>query len=692
MQTYIGNMQDLLLHHGLSDFKPGGAVYQVAKEQTIFTLGRLDAPHNKIVLQFLQNASLADALDLSNSDLGNDLLNNADLSGIGLIGTTLTSADLSSADLSDATMYGADLSGAHLSKATITGASLSDAALTGADLRGAYLSNATFVDADLTDAQLNGATLTAVRLTSAHLSHANLSRADLSGADLTSADLTGAILTRADLSGANLTGATLTKANLSGANLTGATLTKANLSGAKLTGINLSGAKLTGINLSGTKLTGINLTGADRSDLRNASSATPLNSDQAPSCPNEASPNMVKHPITLTYWYTESGSEACAMLEQINQFEWQHPNIKINAMQRPFFQTRAALTTAVRQDTAPDVWRSDVGWTTWFASKGYLLNIDSYITQSDLSDYKSAPLGVALTYDEYNGHLYGLPQVADFLALLYNKNELKKAGITHPPATMTELENDAITVVQRKKLDHAKYGFETSGTSYYALPFLYAYGGGMFDGHNNIVVNSSGSVKGLQFLVNMENTGAMPSNTDFNEDNALTNMRTDFMNGRTAMIFDGPFDISQILTGYSFNHNNRNLGIAAIPTGPGGQTGSPLGGQSYVISASTTHPYEAYQFISFMSSGASQVKIAEANDTLPTRQSAYQDRKISGDSFISAFLKIKETAVARPAIPQGRYLFDMFDPSIWAALVGVQSPNDALNTVADDWKQLGAGK
>ena len=52
----------------------------------------------------------------------------------------------------------------------------------------------------------------------------------------------------------------------------------------------------------------------------------------------------------------------------------------------------------------------------------------------------------------------------------------------------------------------ATYGFETSGTSYYALPFLYAFGGGMFDQHNNILVDNTGSVKGLQFLLNLENT------------------------------------------------------------------------------------------------------------------------------------------------------------------------------------------
>jgi arabinogalactan oligomer / maltooligosaccharide transport system substrate-binding protein len=321
-----------------------------------------------------------------------------------------------------------------------------------------------------------------------------------------------------------------------------------------------------------------------------------------------------------------------------------------------------------------------VGWVTLFASQRYLLNIDSYISQSDLSDYLPAPL----SYDKYNGHLYGLPQVTDFLALLYNKAELAKVGITSPPATMSAFEAAAIKIVQSKA---ATYGFETAGASYYVLPFLWAFGGGMIDQNNNILVNNAGSVAGLTFLLKLQNIDkVMPAKVDFS--NGYNNMVNDLKSGKTAMIFDGPWEVSNILTGSAFTGNSSNLGIAGIPTGPTGQTGSPVGGQSYVIYAGTAHPAEAYKFISFMSSTASQVAIAKANHTLPTRQSAYQDPGVSGDPVISAFYAIRNTAVARPAIPQGGHLFDMFDPNIQAALDGAKTPVEALNAVADAWKQL----
>jgi arabinogalactan oligomer / maltooligosaccharide transport system substrate-binding protein len=386
--------------------------------------------------------------------------------------------------------------------------------------------------------------------------------------------------------------------------------------------------------------------------------------------------------VTLTYWYTEATAETPVILQRIQQFQQQNPNIKINAVYQPIYQTQAAFVTAAQAGKAPDVLRSDVGWVSQFAWQRYLLNIDSYVSQSDISDYLSTPL----SYDKYNGHLYGLPQVTDFLALLYNKAELAKVGITSPPATMVDFEAAAMKIVQSK----ATYGFETTGTSYYVLPFLWAFGGGMIDQHNkhcNILVNSQESVKGLKFLLNLQNGDkVMPAKVDLI--NGYNNMVNDFKSGETAMIFDGPWEVSNILTGTAFTGNPRNLGIAAVPMGLTGQRGSPVGGQSYVISASTAHPKEAYKFISFMSSTASQVAIAKANYTLPTRNSAYQDLLVSSDWVIKAFYDINKTAVPRPAIPQGGYLFDAFDPNIGAALDGAKGPSDALNAVADAWKQL----
>ena len=633
LQAYIDNMRDLLLNPNLTkSTPPGDRVRQLARVQTLTALRSLDANRNRIVLHFLQDAHLVGAQDAIIN------LSNADLSGADLEGAPLSGIDMLGTDFSDAI-----LSGANLIRANLSGAILNGANLSGANLSEAFLNSAT-----LTSADMNGARLTNASLTSAFLGNANLDGAALTAASLNGADLIGAKLNDADLSGASLSGADLTNADVSGADFTDADLVD-----------NVSQQQLDAVYSCTKSALSIGLT-----------------------CHHHAA-------ITLTYWYTESPAEAPVIQELIYQFERIYPGIHIDAVNKNYFQTEAQFVNAAEQGKAPDVLRSDISWVAQFASQSYLLSIDPYISQENLSDYLSVPLNS----DYYRGHIYGLPQVTDFLALLYNKAELKKAGINSlPPATMAKFETDAKDAVQRKA---ARYGFETDGTGYNALPFLYAFGGGMFDQHNHILVKSDGSVNGLRFLLNLQNTDkVMPANVNFTL-GTVSPIVTDFMTGKTAMIFGGPYSVREILTGSSFKGNASNLGIAPIPTCPpgyrtchAGQTGSPLGGQSYVISTGARHPFEAYKFISFMSSTASQVAIAKANNTLPTRRSAYQDDEVSRNQFISEFLRITSTAIARPSIPQAGHLFDAFNPNIAAALEGVESPITALTAVADAWKQL----
>lgn len=636
LQTYIDNMQGLLLNQKLATLSPGDeARRQLAIVQTLTTLRRLDGPRNSIVLRFLRDAGLIETQDavinLNNTDLSGADLGGVDLSGINLTNTDLSGAVLSNANLSGAALYGANMKDVNLTDANLSEASLTSAILTGANMNGAHLANATLTAAVLGGADLNNATLTSAILSGADLGDAKLNGADLNGADLRGADLTGT-----DLSGTDLSDADVITTSLS------------------------------------------------QPELNTVQSCTNAILSAELKCNQNA-------PISLTYWYTESPAETPVIRSLIRQFEQQNPEIHINAVNTDYYQTETAFEKAAEEGVAPDVLRSDVSWIAQFASQGYLQNINSYFPQSELSDYLSAPLN----YDYYRGHLYGLPQVTDFLALLYNGAELKKAGIASPPSTMRNLENDAMRVVRNRA---ATYGFETDGTAYNVLPFLYAFGGGMFDKQGNILVDKSGSVAGLEFLLKLQNIDrVMPTRVNYSNGAPLTPAVADFRNGKTAMIFGGPYNIPEILAGAGFKGNSSNLGIAGIPACPAGiptcragQTGTPSGGQSYVISVGTRHPFEAYKFISFMSSTASQVEITKANHTLPTRKSAYMSAVSSGQ-FISQFLHIAGTVVTQRAIPQAGNLFDAFDPNVEAALNGVENPIAALSAVADAWKELLAG-
>jgi uncharacterized protein YjbI with pentapeptide repeats len=235
VQAYLDQMSSLLLNKKLLGSEQGDPVYTLAQARTATIITRLDASHNKRVIQFLMNSGLAwKTPDGDQSDQAfcqghppeessPHLLSGADLHGADLRGAFLTCADLSGTRLYDANLSGAVLNGADLSASALTDANLSGALLYDADLSGDYLHAADLNDAYLFQADLSEAVLSSYndywrrvkdwdketldRLNAKGIVHADpKDAADLSNAYLYGANLTGIYVYGVDMSDANLQG------------------------------------------------------------------------------------------------------------------------------------------------------------------------------------------------------------------------------------------------------------------------------------------------------------------------------------------------------------------------------------------------------------------------------------------------------------------------------------------------------
>ncbi len=138
LQTYIDNIQDLLLHDNLRGSKPSDEVAILARARTLTALQGLDTERKGRLLIFLHEAELI-GFDDKYGKTHDPIIN---LSGANLNSASLSFADLSNANLSDAGLNGADLSNANLSNAGLNFANLSYAHLKIADLSYADLSYA----------------------------------------------------------------------------------------------------------------------------------------------------------------------------------------------------------------------------------------------------------------------------------------------------------------------------------------------------------------------------------------------------------------------------------------------------------------------------------------------------------------------------------------------------------------------
>lgn len=388
--------------------------------------------------------------------------------------------------------------------------------------------------------------------------------------------------------------------------------------------------------------------------------------------------------VTLKYWYTEGSQEAPVITQLVKQFEDKNPNIKVDAQLVAFDGAHDKFATAAQNGTAPDVLRADVGWNTEFAANKFLYDITKYVSATDKSDYLKAPLD----YATYQGKLYGLPQVTDFLVLYYNKQMLTGASLTDAPKTWADFD-----AANKKLTTGGKYGWAWEGSSYFSQPFIFSFGGGLYDTSTTPptpTINNAGSVAGLNFL---KQELAYAPKVDFQ--NGYTNAVKAFQTGQAAMLINGPWEYTNILTGAAFS-NASNLGVAAVPmdSATGDVARSPAGGQNYVMYAGTKHADEAYKFMSFMSSEASQVAIANANKTLPTRQSAYNDSALASNTAVKSFAALLPTQKARPIIPQGGQIYAAvtgFDANLQKFLTNQEDAQTAANNIADGFKKLVAG-
>ncbi|GAA2534648.1 sugar ABC transporter substrate-binding protein [Winogradskya humida] len=380
---------------------------------------------------------------------------------------------------------------------------------------------------------------------------------------------------------------------------------------------------------------------------------------------------------TVTWWDTsDATTEAPTFKALVADFQAQHPKIKVNYVNVPFSDAQQKFKTAAQGGNgAPDVLRSDVGWTPGFAESGYLLPLDGTPAVDKPDDILAGPAGGT----KYNGKTYGAPQVTDTLGLLYNKELFAKAGITEPPATWAEVKTAAQALRSKAGAD----GIYLNPDSYFLLPFLYGEGATLADAATKkITVSSAEAVRAVDIAKDLVASGAAakPAFTD-----GYANMQAAFKDGKVAMIINGPWAAGDTYSGKAFTSKDT-LGVAAVPAGSTGKAGAPVGGHNLVIYAGTEAPAAAQLFVQFMTSGETQATVAEKNGTLPARTSAYT-AAVTANPVIAQFQKVMDTARPRLAIPQASDLFTPLSQSYVKILQG-QDTQAGLNAAADEFTKV----
>ena len=379
----------------------------------------------------------------------------------------------------------------------------------------------------------------------------------------------------------------------------------------------------------------------------------------------------------LTWWDTsDPTNEAPAFKELIKKFNEEYPNVKINYESVPFAEAQNKFKTAAASGSgAPDILRAEVAWVPEFASLGYLYALDGTPLLEEQDDFLPTPM----SSNVFDGKTYGVPQVTDTLALMYNKKLFEEAGIDAAPTTWDEV-SDAAAKLKKVGAD----GIYINSGGYFTLPFIYGEGGDLVDTEaQEIVVNSPEAVAGIQEAQDLVKSGAAVKPV---ANDPYGTMMTLFKEGKVGMIINGPWEVANIDGDPNFGGFD-NLGVAPVPAGSA-QSGAPVGGHNYVIyeGMDEAKAEAAIAFVNFMSSAESQAFVAEELGLLPTRQSAYDLPEVQDNAKVAAFQPALESALPRPWIPEGGQFFAPLDEMATKVLIQGADVQKSLDDVADKYK------
>ncbi|WP_406305442.1 extracellular solute-binding protein [Streptomyces sp. NBC_00885] len=386
-------------------------------------------------------------------------------------------------------------------------------------------------------------------------------------------------------------------------------------------------------------------------------------------------------PVTLTWWDTSNATnEAPTYKAMIAEFEKANKDIKVNYVNVPFDQAQNKFQTAAGSKGAPDIIRAEVGWTASWAKSQFLAPLDGTDAIKQTEDITPSLLKQA----QYEGKTYGAPFVTDSLGLMWNKEILKKAGFDKAPTTWEEIKTVSKAVKEKAGVD----GFQLRADSYFELPFLFGEGTDMVDAASKkITVNSPEAVKAVdasKALLAAPGVAKLDVTAD-----SYAHMMDAFNTGKVAMIVQGPWELTNIYKGTAFK-DKANLGISGVPAGSTGKAGAPTGGHNLSVYAGSdkAHQAAAQKFVGFMTSGATQAKIALKNGTLPTRTSAYT-AEVKASPGIAEFQAILAgSARPRPELPEYSSLFADLGTNLTAILQGKVSTQKGLDTTAESYKKL----
>lgn len=371
--------------------------------------------------------------------------------------------------------------------------------------------------------------------------------------------------------------------------------------------------------------------------------------------------------VTLSGW--QSNPNEKQLLENVlNQFEIQHPNIKVKH-ETINDQYMDVIKTRLIGDAAPDVFYLDAYEAPLLMKYGVLEPLNSYINpEFNLNDFEPSLLKAFQLEDR----IYGLPKDFSTLALFYNKKAFQAAGVNQAPQTWNELRDDAqkLTVDQNQDGRKEQYGFGIAPELSRQYFMMTAFGGQLIDRQENAAFFTSENLKGLQLIIEQyrkEQSSAQPSDVGASTGSEM------FGQGKAAMVIEGTWAIPYLQETFS----QLEFATAEVPT-VNGKKGTMAYTVAYVMNKKAKHKEAAWKLIAYLTNQEGMKAWAKEGLALPARKSVLEELRYLNNPLYAPFARGADYATIWQAGETLPTLLTHFNNQFISALIGEQSLRQAM--------------
>ncbi|MGE5508385.1 MAG: extracellular solute-binding protein [Chitinophagales bacterium] len=341
--------------------------------------------------------------------------------------------------------------------------------------------------------------------------------------------------------------------------------------------------------------------------------------------------------VTIEYWQYYYESKVKLMDELIKTFEKQNPDIKVEQKTFPYEQFNQKVAIAVPAGSGPDVVNLYYGWAPKYVEAGYLQPLPTDAFPVKMLEDEFLPMLDAVKLD---GKYWGIPTAVRALALFWNKDLFKEAGLdpNKPPRTWNELQQYAVKLTKRDKngqLVQEGYAWNADGQDNHVFMqvLLRQWGVEPFSADNKKVLWNAkpAGYEAFRWWTDLA------TKYKVGEPTFMGDYRTAFISGKAAMMVDGSFALGTLKT----KAKDINWGVTTLPVREIGGLKSNFGSfwlNGLTVNAKGEKREAAIKFLKFLTSKAVMQRWLTDVGELPARQELADDPDLLKDPIYGPFI------------------------------------------------------